>query len=78
MDNIHGLDQESELKNNLKKFSIKTSNSFTVKGILKYLHSMNINQRSLYPGLDGFAQSLSNKEGFLRKQVRCQNKVTEK
>jgi len=74
MENLYGLDKESELKVHLKKFTIKTSHSFTVKGILKYLHRMNINRRSLFPGLDGFAQSLSNKVSFFKGTLFAQNK----
>ncbi len=62
IDNILAYKNIDEMKTNIKKFIIPTlrHNQNTVKA-LHILDSMNINQTTLFPGLDGFARSSETK-----------------
>jgi len=55
MQNLKGLDNNSTLRNSLHKLRIPRSLRAEV---LKALARMNIGRATLFPGLDGFAQSL--------------------
>lgn len=50
--------KQSDLDNNLKVLKINKSNKAVRKEILQILYRMNISKATLFPGLDGFAQSL--------------------
>ncbi len=57
-DNLEALcSSDSDFEDNLIKFEINIDLE-TRKEFLQHLHRMNINRATLFPGLDGFAQSL--------------------
>lgn len=49
---------KSELKKNLRKYEIADDLKLR-KDILRHLHRMNMNRATLFPGLQGFAESLT-------------------
>lgn len=59
MYNLQQLSEDNDLKNYLQKIVIHADISFIKNGIL-YLHRMNINRATLFPGLDGYSLSLGN------------------
>jgi hypothetical protein len=56
-DNLEALLINQNPKEKLIKYTIKADASVK-REILYHLHRMNINRATLFPGLDGFAQSL--------------------
>ena len=61
--NMAALFSKSDLKNNLLKYEI-VDNLELRKEIIQNLYRMNMNRATLFPGLDGFAQSLRNLLAF--------------
>jgi hypothetical protein len=56
-DNLLALADGDSFDNNLIKYAI-TGKAEERRNILRHLHRMNMNRATLFPGLDGFAQSL--------------------
>ena len=64
-DNLLGLLSQYKQKDKLKKLIFTfTENKKFRKEILQYLHRMNINTATLYPGLQGFAMSMKSLLAF--------------
>ncbi|MFC1919375.1 FRG domain-containing protein [Chloroflexota bacterium] len=62
MDNMCAYTEMKELKNKVIKFTIPTGkNNNITKKALEYLDILNISRITLFPGLDGFAQSFGPK-----------------
>lgn len=57
-ENLGGPFSRAELRANLRKYVIKNNRALR-KDILYNLHRMNMNRATLFPGLQGFAESLS-------------------
>ncbi len=62
-ENLLELNKGEPIKGNLTKYVI-TRDKEERKEILRRLHRMNMNRATLFPGLDGFAQSLRNRMLF--------------
>ena len=57
-DNFDAIQQDAD-SDRVLQIIIGSSNIAVKKEILRHLHRMNINRATLFPGLDGFAQSLN-------------------
>lgn len=80
LNNLSQVGNKKEYKKNLKKISIEYDNEL-LKEIFGYLDSNNINEATLFPGLDGFSRYLklamlmpepllnSEYEGFYKKKL---------
>lgn len=60
---VNMFDSSSEFNNNVKKYVFKYSIELK-KEIIFYLQKMNMNRATLFPGLQGFAESLSTMLAF--------------
>ena len=60
MENLVAVSEPNEFKHNFVKINIEC-NSNLLKEALTQLHKMNVNRRTLFPGLEGFAQDLKNR-----------------
>ena len=60
MDNLHGMGADAGRQEHLRKITIAWQEGSLLRETLVELQRMNINRRSLFPGLDGLAKGLEN------------------